>query len=154
MKLNIKIVKIIKKYLKNSLNVKFLRKRAVLLTFWLFSLSTCEGVNFLKGKIESIIERNKTVKRKFYIIHICKNRYSLCFEQSFQPRTFLKLKILSIVKFFAEKAVFFNILAILALYIWRGKFLGKVNSLKWSVLYKSENFQFLYQFLSLPKSIY
>lgn len=98
-KLNSKIAKIIKNILKNRSNVKFLRKKAILLTFWLFSLSTCEGVNFSKAKIEPIIVCKKAVKRKFYIIHICKNRCSLCLEQSFQPRACLKLKILSIVKF-------------------------------------------------------
>lgn len=85
-RLNLKIAKIIKNTLKNSLNVKFLRKRAVLLTFWLFCCLHVRGVNFLKAKVEFIIERNKTIKRKFYIIHICKNRFSLCLEQSFQPK--------------------------------------------------------------------
>ena len=43
------------------------------LTFWHFPTATCEGVNFLKVKIESVVGFPKAVKRKFYITHMSKS---------------------------------------------------------------------------------
>lgn len=91
MEIKFKIVKIIKHTLKNSLNVKFLRKRAVLLTFWHFPLSTCEGVYFLKVKSESVLVLRKAVKRKFYIMYKCKNCSCLCLKK-FSTKNLFKVE--------------------------------------------------------------
>ena len=48
------------------------------LTFWHFPTATCEGVNFLKVKIESVVGFPKAVKRKFYITHMYKTGMNGC----------------------------------------------------------------------------